>query len=312
MHASFLTHRGFRHLKLGLLLSIAAIAAYAWHDPLGAPNGGTWLGYTLGGVGAAIILLLLWYGIRKRRFRSTLGTVRGWLSAHVYLGLALVVIVTLHTGFQFGLNIHSLAYVLMIAVIVSGVYGVYVYRLYPELMTENRAGTGPQAMLAEIGSLEEQAVALADRIDDTTHQIVLRSIQKSRIGGGVIAQLRGGRRGALEREQDRTERFLEEKDRTLTASLEQIQQQEDERIMHAESTMRFVAGHLAEAEPGQQVERIRELMDLLSRRRALVRRLNRDIQHRALLQIWLYLHVPLSIGLLAALAAHVVSVFAYW
>jgi len=82
--------------------------------------------------------------------------------------------------------------------------------------------------------------------------------------------------------------------------------------MRAESTMMFVAGHLAEAAPGQQVERMKQLMGLLGRRRALVRQLNRDIQQRALLQFWLYLHVPLSIGLLAALTAHIVSVFTYW
>ena len=312
MQASFLTHGDFRHLKLALTLSAAAVAAYAWHEPLGPPNGGTWLGYTLGGLGAAIILLLLWYGVRKRRFRSSAGTVRGWLSGHVYLGIALIVIVTLHTGFQFGWNIHTLAYALMIVVIVTGLYGVYAYRRYPALMTANRTGIGPQGMLEEIGSLEQQAVELADRIDDTTHQIVLRSIANARIGGGVVTQLRGGRPKKAEREEERAERFLEEKNRTLVSNLEQVRQKEADRILNAESTMRFVAGQLAEAQPGQQVERMRQLMDLLSRRRALVRRLNQDIQHRALLQIWLYLHVPLSIGLLAALIAHVVAVFTYW
>lgn len=312
MHASFLTHERFRYLKLALVLVAVAVGAYAWHEPVGAPNGGTWLGYALGGLGAALILLLLYYGVRKRRFKSRLGTVRGWLSAHVYLGLALVVIATLHCGFQFGGNIHTLAYGLMVAVIASGVYGVYAYRRYPDLMTGNRTGIGPQAMLDEVGTLEQQALELADKIDDPTHQIVLRSIHNNRIGGGVITQLRGGRPKKAERADDRAEAFLEQKNQTLIADLEQIKQKEAERIMRAESTMRFVAGHLAEAQPGQQVERIRRLMDILSRRRALVRRLNQDIQHRALLQIWLYLHVPLSLGLLAALTAHIVAVFTYW
>jgi hypothetical protein len=30
------------------------------------------------------------------------------------------------------------------------------------------------------------------------------------------------------------------------------------------------------------------------------------------MQIWLYFHVPLTIALLAALTAHIVSVFLYW
>lgn len=311
MHTSFLTHGEFRWLRIALLLTVGSIAAYAWHDPLGGPNGGTWTGYGLGGLGAAIILLLLWYGVRKRRFASNAGTVRGWLSAHVYLGLALVVIATLHTGFQFGWNIHTVAYGLMLAVIVSGVYGVYVYRRYPAQMTENRTGIAPEAMLEEIGSLDQQAVELADQIDDKTHQIVLRSLRNTRVGGGVLTQLRGGPR-RTEKEQALAHAFLDEKNRTMSADLEQIKKDEADRIMRAESTMRMVAGQLARAQPGQHVQRIRQLMDILGRRRQLVRRLNRDIQHRALIQFWLAIHVPLSIALLAALLAHIVSVFTYW
>ena len=37
-----------------------------------------------------------------------------------------------------------------------------------------------------------------------------------------------------------------------------------------------------------------------------------DIAYRARLQLWLYLHVPLSIALLAALLAHVIALFFYW
>jgi hypothetical protein len=312
MHNSFLTYAHFRYLKLALLLVAGSIAAYLWQDPINGPSGGTWVGYGLGGLGTAIILLLLWYGIRKRRFRSNAGKVKGWLSAHVYLGLSLVVIATLHCAFQFGWNIHTLSYALMMLVIVSGLYGTYAYRRYPSLMTENRSGSGPDIMLDELASLEQQAVELADKIDDATHQVVLRSIRNSRIGGGLISQLRGIPAKKMEREDRKAEKFLEQKNETLVADLEKIKSEEAERVMRAESTMMFVAGHLAEAQPGQQVERMRQLMSLLGRRRALVRKLNRDIQHRALLQFWLYLHVPLSIGLLAALTAHIVSVFTYW
>lgn len=312
MHQSFLTHARFRYLKLALLLVIGSIVAYTLQDPVTGPSGGSWVGYGLGGLGAAIILLLLWYGIRKRRFHSRVGTVRGWLSAHVYLGLSLVVIATLHCAFQFGWNVHTLAYVLMMLVIASGFVATIAYRRYPALMTENRVGVGPDAMLDELASLEQQAVELADKIDDTTHQVVLRSLGNSTIGGGLLTQLRGGRPKRARREERRAEDFLEQKNQTLVADLEKLKEQESDRIMRAESTMMFVAGHLAGAEPGQKVERMRRLMDLLSRRRALVERLNQDIQHRALLQVWLYLHVPLSIGLLAALAAHIVAVFTYW
>ena len=64
-------------------------------------------------------------------------TLQGWLSSHVYLGGSLVVLATLHTGFQFGFNVHTLSYFLMMLVILSGVYGTYVYLYLPRLITEN-------------------------------------------------------------------------------------------------------------------------------------------------------------------------------
>jgi hypothetical protein len=51
---------------------------------------------------------------------------------------------------------------------------------------------------------------------------------------------------------------------------------------------------------------------LLERKSALLLRTRRHIRHKTLLQLWLYVHVPLSFALLAALTAHIVSVFFYW
>src|ERR671937_308841 len=108
MHESFLVYRSFRYLKLSLALMLLSI-----------------LGYTLGTLGALLILWLLWFGVRKRQYHSRLGQVTGWLSGHVYLGSALLVVATLHSGFQFGWNVHTLTYVLMVVVIASGFYGVF-------------------------------------------------------------------------------------------------------------------------------------------------------------------------------------------
>ena len=38
----------------------------------------------------------------------------------------------------------------------------------------------------------------------------------------------------------------------------------------------------------------------------------RDVQLKAWLDLWLYIHVPLSIALVVTLAIHIVSVFFYW
>ena len=55
-----------------------------------------------------------------------------------------------------------------------------------------------------------------------------------------------------------------------------------------------------------------QLVKEMTRKRLLIERLRRDLRYHTMLQIWLYLHVPLSFALLGALIAHVVSVFYFW
>jgi hypothetical protein len=75
----------------------------------------------------------------------------------------------------------------------------------------------------------------------------------------------------------------------------------------------FLAGHMmAEGGGPERLEKIRRLFDLIARKRMLVERVQRDIQYQSWLAFWLYLHVPLTVGLLTALLAHVFSVFFYW
>ena len=44
----------------------------------------------------------------------------------------------------------------------------------------------------------------------------------------------------------------------------------------------------------------------------LLSRARRALRLKTILDLWLYIHVPLSIALLAALVVHVLAVFIYW
>lgn len=296
MHESYLRHRRWRYLKLAGALCALALVLYLWHDPIDGPNGGTWLGYGLGTLGAAMIVALAWLGVRKRRYGGS-GSVKGWVSAHVYFGLALIVVGTLHTGFQFGANIHTLAYGLMLGVIASGVYGVIAYARYPRLITENRAQATREAWLEEVLDLNDRAIKLGDDISPDVHRFVLRSAERLRIGGPWRMQLFGAAHAGAPEVIAIAE--------ILRKRLAAIERAEAEDVIVLTESRIMMSEH----DPG--VDRLKQLLELLIRRNELAARINRDVQAHARMQAWLYLHVPLTAALLAALLAHVVTVFLY-
>ena len=298
MHDSILNYAKSRYLWIALALSAAALIAYSEQDPGGPPNGGTWLGYTLGTIGALLIVWLMLFGMRKRRYLDNIGTLRGWLSAHIYLGTALILIVLLHAGFQFGWNLHTFAFVLMLVVIFSGFFGVYVYLRYPTLMTRNRESATREAMLEEVAEIDQNALALADGIDPKIHDIVLRSMQNTKLGGGVWTQLHA-RDGS---------------DLALDSLHKAISNRENKQEMKTAEmpTMFAMVDYLAGRATDKQGEAMRKLIDLISRKKGLATKVARDIHYQAMMEIWLYIHVPLSFALLAALIGHIVSSFFYW
>ncbi len=301
MHDSFLTYANKRYLWVALVLLLGSIVAYIWHDPSPHPNGGTWLGYTLGTIGALLIYWLTTFGLRKRAYASNFGSVGGWLSAHVYLGTALLLIALLHSGFQFGWNVHTLAFTLMTLVILSGFFGVFAYLRYPALMTRNRENASRQTMLEEISSLDQQSLQLADGIDARLHAIVARSIDNTHFGGGVLEMLRTN--DASEQALRQVRDALEKREKEGQAGEPKTQEM---------PTMYAMVDFLAAKATDTQAEGMRKLVDALSRKKSLASRVGRDIQLQSLMELWLYVHVPLTFALLAALTAHIIIVFFYW
>ena len=283
-HQSILEFKHGRYFKVALLLCVAAIGVYWWHEPPAVnpkPYGGSWLGYTEGIIAAVLVLWLMLLGVRKRSYQSNLGSVQGWTSAHVYLGASLIVVASLHCAFEFGWNIHTLAYVLMMLVIASGFFGIYAYLRYPEHMTANLAGETLETMLLKVADLESKCKRIALELPDEVNALVMnasrRAAEKSALQGSFRRQLAG----VDPKHPMRVARDNLLKSSTLKLSAAQTKAQE-------------------------------QLVGEMSRIVTLTDRVRRDLKFRALMQVWLYFHVPLSFALLAALTAHIISVFYFW
>lgn len=276
IHESFLLFAKFRYLKAGLALVAASLLAYALHRPYGPPYGGTWLGYTLGCVSGMIVVWLSWFGIKKRSYGKGRLSEREWLSAHIYLGLSLIVVATLHTGIRFGYNVHTLLYLLMMIVVCSGLVGVYFYLRYPPMLTANRRGLSTEIMLSQIAELDREIRTLAMDLDDTTNRLVLAASRDAAVGGSIFQQL-----GAF-----------------------------DTRC-HTTLAREYVEQSAMDSTPEQDTRR-RQLLARLVRKEDCLMSIRRDIQLRSLLRVWLFVHVPFSFATLAALCVHVVTEFYYW
>lgn len=289
MYQSFITYRGGRWFWIALLLCAISIGVYVWHDLPQPPGGGTWLGYTLGTIGALLILWLTYLGRRKRNYASNLGSVQGWTSAHVYLGTSLIIIATLHAGFQFGWNVHTLAYVLMILVILSGFFGVWAYLRYPEILSDNTGGKTRGDLYREVAEIDKQLLRQTAKLGSEMETAVASSVERTAVGGGVLAQLTA---------RDDSEVMLP--GQGLVANREQ------------KPILDLVVEQLSQTSHREQAAMLRELSNLIGARARLLQRIRRDVQIQGLLRVWLYFHVPLAFACVAALLVHVISVFVYW
>jgi hypothetical protein len=275
-HEGFLRHKNFRWLKIGLLISLVCIVSYATVDVQPRHNGGSWYGYTLGTIGALLILWLTLLGVRKRAMTRGNWSLKAWTSAHVYLGLSLVIVGTLHTGFQFGWNVHTLAYGLMMLVIVSGIYGISVYASLPRELSDNSAEFTRPQMIDAVQKIDKQLQIAAQPLGVEDTGIVRLSMDDNPFRGGVLRRLSG------------------HYPRCRTAK-----------------AVRLLRQRMGAA-TGEYQDALEAVVKLLERKSAALGRIREHMRVRALLEVWLYIHVPVTFALIAALAAHIVSVFFYW
>lgn len=284
----FLTYANGRYLKLTLLLIVVSLLFYVFHQPGQPANGGTFYGYTLGTISALLIVWLMYFGRRKRDYYSTLGTVKGWLSAHVYLGSGLLIFATLHTGFQFGVNIHTLAYVLMCLAIFSGFYGAWAYVYLPKAQRENLKTLSVDEYFQNVEDIDRQITKLSKDLPTSLTATITSAIERTQLGGDLFNQ-------------------LSTRDDSRVISDNQSLANKDQ-----ETIIFILVQALTKTTDEKTSSKLKQLIDLFGARNRSLKVLRQNIKDNALLKIWLFFHIPISFALLAALIAHIVSVFIYW
>jgi len=195
--------------------------------------------------------------------------------------------VLLHAGFQVGWNIHSLALVLMVLVIASGVYGTFIYMKYPERLSENRGGASRSELLDQLADIDRRSQRVAEKLPDEYRELVTSGVQRTALGSTLWQRLR---------KEDNSRVQINGK---IVANPGQ------------EAAMDWLAEQQSRADANAATT-IAELSALLRNKRQLLRQVNEDLRLQAAIEIWLYAHVPLSAGLLMALVAHILTVFLYW
>lgn len=253
------------------LLAIGAIALYAWRSDY--RHGGSPVGLTLGIAGYLLILLLAFFGIRKRWYRSRFGTLEQWLQSHIYLGLLTLLLLTLHTGGRFNDLIAVVTYAITAIVVISGAAGAILYVSVPRMLTEVESELSAEEISDQLNQLGKTMARIASG----------KSVQFQKIHRSLVDDLRPG---------------LLEGWRLLLTSATKRRDAGDLTALIA-------------LVPKTEQEDLRQELVVSRQRKELMIRLRYQQRYRNILQAWLYIHVPFTIALLVFAVFHIAAVFYY-
>ena len=111
------------------------------------------VGIRLGMTGGFLFFWLYLYSVRKKvKWLAKIGKTKHWLDFHVLMGICAPVLITLHSAFKFQ-GLAGVAYWIMIAVLMSGIIGRYLYSLIPKSLSAT------ELSYKELEALYQQSVA---------------------------------------------------------------------------------------------------------------------------------------------------------
>jgi predicted membrane channel-forming protein YqfA (hemolysin III family) len=261
--------------RIFVVLLVVVVGAYVWYARTEYPHGGSRLGLAYGIAGYLLILLLAFFGIRKRWYRSQLGTLEQWLQSHIYLGLLVMVILVLHTGGRLHDFVAVSSLALAAVVVLSGILGAILYATVPRMLTEVESDLTPEKISDQLNQMARTMARIASG----------RSVPFQRIHDELVRESRPG--------------FLAGW-RLLFAGI---------RKRNMRSAPEW-SGLLPDV-PREEQEELRQMLVISRQRKELLFKLHYQQRYKNILEAWLYIHVPFTIALLVMATVHVVMAFYY-
>ncbi|HMP47529.1 MAG TPA: hypothetical protein PKA63_02535 [Oligoflexia bacterium] len=284
-------------LWIALIITVGSFVLYFYSDPVGGRNGGTVVGYFLGVLSTIGIIYLMWYGIRKRSYYARYTTLKGVLSSHIWIGIALIFIVPLHSGFSFGWNLHTATYVIMLLTIATGIWGVFLFRAYPQRLSSQRGGPSANQLATAIYSVKNEIrdiISASTRSDSFFKMIQSLDFESD---NRPVSRNKSGSKGSD---------FKVSGD-ISTTSIWRLLFSKLPRELSEEESAKILADI-----PREEEQAALSCMQLIHKKRDLYNALIKEARANTIIRGWLFLHVPLSVGLCVLLLLHIFSVFFYW
>ena len=203
-----------------------------------------------------------------------------------------MIVSTLHCAAELAsLNVHTMTFWLMLIVVLSGFAGLYAYLHIPESMSQNLGGRFLAHWVAELTEVDRKLAELASTSQTDWSSEILSALQGTAIGGSKRSQLFARDTSVLYSID--AGRLVSNKDQAAMISIlsRRIPQARDDEIQSALLNKAFL---------------------LFGNRQFLLRRIRKDMQYKAILKAWLYLHIPFTVSLLVALSVHIFVIFYYW
>jgi len=186
---SGLTHRIYRGILVGIGFITFVILCYwgvsyyntsfeerPFHPdhPMLKPSGP--VGHGLGILGTLLILIgvFSYIGRKKKKFLPRVGALKYWLEFHIFLCSVGPLLILFHTAFKFG-GIVSISFWSMVAVVLSGIIGRFIYIQIP------RTIQGRELSLGEIKEMKDnmsQGLRIKYGFDDSIYEQLIEATQR--------------------------------------------------------------------------------------------------------------------------------------